>query len=291
MRQEKEKLGCLRIPCRLRSLDRVANTLIGVELSDLWRLHLVYAKKDGKELITLVTSRFATLTTMLTLLVGSQVGTLFSPSRPTETVRTALETRDVGTVEFWAGFSLCLGILSSILSLVVVLTARALFVAIAPENAHIVLRTSVCLYAATLPVRMALISVYIFILWLNIFFFVVCSWETATALTAVCVVFLFHLTSMYSAVGRMIMLSGAIGTERILDPDVEDDMSPTDLSVALIEKSLIAKHGHVPVSEQYKIKYQEQLEILEEGGTLHLSELRLPEYQDSHDEGDSSKSK
>ena len=261
-----------------RALKSVCDVFISVELTGIWRLHLVYAKKDGKELLGIYTQRFASLTTMLTLLVGAQVATLFSPSRPTETVRTALETNDVGSVAFWAGLLLCIGILCSICSLLCTLTAWSLFSVIGHKNAHILLRSSMLLYAGTLPARTAFFSIYIFIIWLNVFFFVVASWQVATGLVILCFVFFVHIISMYSAVGRAIMFSGAIGDERILleDLDAEEHLTPTELTEALIEKVAVAKEGDIPVSEQYRIKYQEQLQILEEGGSLQLEELRLP---------------
>ena len=60
----------------------------------------------------------------------------------------------------------------------------------------------------------------------------------------------------------------------------EEELSRYEITETLIEKVLIAREGNIPVSQQYRIKYQEQLHILEEGGSLCLSELRLPEYRD-----------
>ncbi|KAL7525872.1 hypothetical protein ACHAWF_001544 [Thalassiosira exigua] len=93
---------------------------------------------------------------------------------------------------------------------------------------------------------------------------------------------------MFSAVGRLLMFSGAMGNERILPETEEEWMDSVDLTVAMMEKTLVAREGHIPISEQYKIKYQEQLEILEEGGSLQLEELRLPEYNHEKD-GDEEK--
>ena len=51
-------------------------------------------------------------------------------------------------------------------------------------------------------------------------------------------------------------------------------------ATALVEKTIVAKEGAIPVNQQYRIRYQEQLQILEEGGSLQLSDLMLTEYQD-----------
>ena len=77
------------------------------------------------------------------------------------------------------------------------------------------------------------------------------------------------------------MLSGALGDETVLEEDEEHELSAGELSTALMAKALTAKEGNVPVSEQYRIRYQEQLQILEEGGELQLSDLLLPEYEAS----------
>lgn len=87
------------------------------------------------------------------------------------------------------------------------------------------------------------------------------------------------------------MHSGAMGEESILEESEHEEMGPVDLTVAMMEKTLIAKDGRIPVSEQYKIRYQEQLEILEEGGSLRLDELRLSEYENSEEEEDEDEEK
>ena len=262
-----------------RALDSVLDFFVSVELTALCRLHLVYAREDGKELITLFTSRFASLSTMVTLLVGTQVATLFSPSRPAERARTALEEKNVSEVAFWAGFFLCLGIIFSILSLGSILTAWATINAIGSKNAHIILRSSICLYAATLPVRLSLFSIYLLFVLLNLFWYVIAAWDVALPLTLLSSIFVFHIIPIYNSLGRVIMYSGSIGDERIMEEKAEE-LNPPEITAALLDKLVIARQGDISVSDQYRIKYQEQLQILEEGGSLQLSELRLSEYRD-----------
>jgi hypothetical protein len=260
--------------------ERILNALFSAEVTNLWHLHLVHSKKDGNELRGLLTGSFATLTTMSTLLVGSQVATLFSPSRPTEAARTALETKDAGDVAFWAGLILCISILSSIITLIAILVAWALFKVISGENAHIIFRSSLVTYATLLPVRLSHISVYLFIIWINVFFFVLAAWQVALPLSLISFCSMLHVAKLYKSVGTIILYSGAMGDEEpVMAPEVEEDLEPSELTAALMEKVAIAKGAHIPVSEQYRIRYQDQLEILEQGGSLRLEELRLPEYQ------------
>lgn len=269
---------------RFHLLERLADVFVSVELTETWRLHIVFGKKDPKELIQLFTSRFASLSTMLTLLVSSQTAVFFSPSNPTEKARTALDTNDFRTVAFWAGLVLCLGIICSILALVATLTAWSIFVVIGNKNAHVLLKSSLCLHAAALPVRLAHLSITIFFLWINLFWYVVCSLAVALPLSLTCWIGMFHVLSVYGAVGRVIMYSGAIrDDERILEETVEDDLSAKEISHALVKKAVLAREGRIPIKHQYQIRYQEQLNILEEGGSLILDELRLETSASNND--------
>mmetsp|Transcript_23366 Transcript_23366/g.48521 ORF Transcript_23366/g.48521 Transcript_23366/m.48521 type:complete len:337 (+) Transcript_23366:406-1416(+) len=271
-----------------RSLKSLGDVFISVELTRLWYLHLVYSKKDGAELRNLFTNRFAALSTMISLFVASQVGALFSPSRPTETARTALEQLDYRNVAFWAGLALCVSLILSLLSLLATLSAWAIFNAVGTKNVHIILRSSQCLNAAALPSRLAMLSIFCYFLWLNLFWYVLADLAVAVPLSAFCMVSFFGIISTYSAVGRVMMFSGALGNEQIMDYDVESDLGGAELATALVDRVVVAKKGDIPVSQQYRIKYQEQLDILEEGGSLHLEDLLLPEYQQEREGGEDS---
>ena len=263
-----------------RSLKSLADLFISVELTHVWYLHLVYAKKDGAELRNLFTQRFAALTTMISLLVASQVGALFSPSRPTEEARTALESLEYADVGFWAGLFLIISLIFSVLSLLATLSAWTLFNSIGSNNAHIILRSSMCLAAAALPVRLAVVSIYSFFVWINLFYYVIADVAVAAPLSVFTIFFGIYIISLYSAVGRTIIYSGALSNERIFQHDEEEELTGAELATALVEKTIVAKEGAIPVNQQYRIRYQEQLQILEEGGSLQLSDLMLTEYQD-----------
>lgn len=276
---------------RFRALDQYWDAFISVEMATLWRLHLVYGKKDGDELIRLFIQHFASHSTMLTLLISSQTAVFFSPSRPTEAARTALGQSRYQEIAFWAGLFLCLGIMCSFLALIATLSAWTIFAVASKRNAHVLLRSSLFLHAAALPSRLALASIYIFFLWINLFWYVVCALAIAIPLSVIFFLGSFHIVSTYSAVGRVIMYAGGISEkERILEKEKEADLTPSELTEALIHKALLAKEGGIPVKEQYEIKYQEQLHILEEGGTLQFDKLRLTESKDeTNTEGDEKK--
>lgn len=264
---------------RFKTIERFWDLFITVQLTTEWRKHIVYGKKDPEKLLRVFISQFGSLSTMLSLLISSQTAVFFSPSRPTEEARTALENADFRSVAFWAGIFLCLGLIMSLLALLATLTAWSIFKVIGNKNAHVLLKSSLCLHATALPVRLADTSVYFFFIWFNLFWYVVCDLRVAIPLSAICWLGIFHISSLYSAVSRVVMYSGAIHEdERILEKSAEDEWTSREISKALIEKAIFARKRHIPVKDQYQIHYQDQLRILEEGGSLRLDELRLDEY-------------
>ena len=150
---------------------------------------LVYAKHDGAALRNLFTQRFAAISTMVSLLVSSQIAVMFSPSVPTQKARDALANLDWGSTAFWAGFFLAISIIFSITALLATLSAWAIFNAVGDANSHVILRSTMCQNAAALPVRLALISIYFFFIWVNLFWHVVANRWLGMFLSLFC---LFH---------------------------------------------------------------------------------------------------
>ena len=247
----------------------------------LVRYILVYAKHDGAALRSLFTQRFAAISTMVSLLVSSQMAVMFSPSEPTQKARDALANLDWNSYAFWAGFFLAISIIFSISALLATLSAWAIFNAVGDENNHVILRSTMCQNAAALPVRLALISIYFFFIWVNLFWHVIANRWLGVFLSLFCLLFVIYVTSLYSAVGRQVMYSGALGEEDIMreNDGYRESMSAPQLQSALAEKVKMARDAKIPVEMQYKIRYQEQLKRLEEGESLCMSDLLLPEFR------------
>ena len=147
-------------------------------------------------------------------------------------------------------------------------------------------RKQQCVAAAALPVRLATVSIYSFFTWLILFYYDICHITVAGPLSAFTLILAIYVITTYSAVGRTIIYSGALSNERILQHDEEEELTGAELATALVDKAIVAKQGAIPVSQQYRIRYQEQLQILEEGGSLQLSDLMLTESQDGEGGGD-----
>jgi len=263
------------------TISSIFDVIIPIELTTSWYTHIVYAKHDGATLRTLFTQRFAAISTMVSLLVSTQIAVMFSPSEPTQKARDAMANLEWGLVSFWAGTFLAISIIFSICSLLATLSAWAIFNAVGNDNSHIILRSTMCQNAAALPVRLALLSIYNFFIWLNLFWHVIAQRWMALVLSLFCLLFVIYVTSMYSAVGRVIMYSGALGDEDIMGKNdaYKESMTGQNLANALTEKVKLAKEANIPVNMQYKIRYQEQLQQLEEGGSLRMEEFILPEFR------------
>ena len=155
--------------------------IISTDLSVLWRRHLVWAKKDGDNLVDIVTGRFASTMVFLSLLFSAEVGTYFSPSDITTQIRHALANvlggNDETTFDVYKGSNEGFQCATGIALLVsMVLTGCAIFSnyaawgafrGLSKQNAPIIFRSTVGLYAAQLPSRLTVVAVYSFSVWLG----------------------------------------------------------------------------------------------------------------------------
>jgi len=142
-----------------------------LDLSTEWRRHLIWSKKDdGRILIEVVTSRFASTLTFLSLLFSAEVGTYFSPSGIATEVRASLRQgpgRAENRLTYAAGMVLIISIIVTASAILANYSALLLFKSVDPANASVVLRSDVGVYAAQLPSRLTVLSIYLFLSWLG----------------------------------------------------------------------------------------------------------------------------
>lgn len=165
-----------------------------------------------------------------------------------------------------------LGLVTSVSSLITILHAWSLNSAISSNNAHSVYRSSLWLYVSSLPIRLALLSIYWFVVSLILLFFATADWVVATPFAVVFCLLVFYITSLYSAAGRVLMYAGAVGDDPIMEGDAVYELSASELTSKLLEKAVATKEADIPVRERYRIKCNEK--VLEEGG----SSLHHPSY-------------
>jgi hypothetical protein len=94
----------------------------------------------------------------------------------------------------------------------------------------------------------------------------------ALALTVAAILQLTHIATTYSAMGRVIMATSAMSSERILEKADEEKLTPIQLYDVLLHKTYKAKRNPVLVNHQYRPA------IL----TNSTSQLSLPEEASGH---------
>lgn len=150
-------------------LLRLKDVFFSVELTSLWRRHLIWSHREPhqtKELLDIVTGRFASTQIFLSLLFAAEVGTYYSPSRLVTDVRNSLRTGPYeAPLEYATGIMLIVSIILTGAAVLANYTAFGVFRCVGHENVALILRCDVGLYAATLPSRLTFASIVTFFIW------------------------------------------------------------------------------------------------------------------------------
>jgi hypothetical protein len=133
----------------------------------MWRRHLIWSKPAGRVLREALTQRFASTTVFLSLILGTEIRVLFSPSQPANDVRLSLKAKESTTLEYWTGIALCMAIFFSIAALVANFTAWGIYTVVGDENLKLIARSSIGLYGAQLPNILVVGVIYLFYLWVR----------------------------------------------------------------------------------------------------------------------------
>jgi hypothetical protein len=228
--------------------------ILSVDQFGLWREHLAWSKSSGSELRSLVVQRFASNTVFLSLLTSSMIGVLFSPSKPMDAVRIQMKARDHNSLQFWAGICLCITVFSCISALYTNFTAWSIISSISDENSHVLLRSTIGLYAAQLPMRLVSLVIFFFILTMDLFLFILMPVPWALGICISTTLILLHLASTYSAFGRVIIETGAMSHDPIMTTEQAEELEPHDLHMELLSKRASAgKQVNVSVSHRYRV--------------------------------------
>jgi hypothetical protein len=242
--------------------NKPSEYFISVDHHKIWRRHLAWSLRDGDGLRNAVTSRFASNMVFMSLLLGTEIGVLFSPSRPANSFREALDEEKYESVNFWAGIVLCISIGMTLSTLVANFTAWAIIGAVSPQNSHAILRSSIGLYAAQLPARLVVLSIYCFVVWIMLFIFVLLPnphWSWAIALFPI--VLISHIVVVYSSFGRLVMYTKAMRKDHIFGSEEEDSMTPKRLFEELLKRAEIEKKKNAPLPLYYRRKSEIQKQL------------------------------
>jgi len=261
---------------RFVRLPHFSEYFMSVDHHQIWRRHLAWSLRDGDHLRNAVTSRFASNMVFMSLLLGTEIGVLFSPSKPADRFRAALRDEKYSDPNFWAAIILCISIGLTLSTLVANFTAWAIIGAVSPHNSHAILRSSMGLAAAQLPARLVIISIYCFVAWVMAFIGILVPnvWGYFIALFPV--VLIGYIVIFYSSVGRLVIYSRAMQHKEIFKEEEEFKMAPRRLFEELLKKAEKEKVKKSPLP----LVYRSKRELSEK-----LSELRLKEQDEMEDMG------
>lgn len=236
-------------------LVKIRECIITVDNFSIWRRHLAWAMENGNDLKTYMTQRCASNMVFMSLLLSTELGVLYNSAAVTTTVREQLREGDHWSLPFWAGLLIIISALLTILSLLSTFTAWAMVNSVDANNAHCIFRSSIGQYAAELPGRLIVGAVYSFLLSFIMYFFLLLPvgiWSIALLASTV---FLFvHIVSVFSALGRVIMHTGAMGNARIFAPEYEELLLPHTLHTNLLTKSKANLENSTSIIRQYRRK-------------------------------------
>ncbi len=238
-------------------LLKVREYFVTVDNFSIWRRHIAWAMEDGKDLRAYMTQRYGSSMVVMSLLLSTELAILFNSAPVTTHVREALREGRHLSISFWAGFMIMTSSILTILSLIALFTAWGMVNSIDEVNTHCIFRSSIGQYAAELPGRLIVCSIYSFLISFMMFFFLllpVGSWSiTLSALTAF---LFFHIVSTFSAFGRIIMHTGAMSNARIFTPEFEDFLLPHSLHANLLIKAQANLAHKASIIRQYRRKQQ-----------------------------------
>lgn len=239
----------------LIGLIKLREYFITVDNFSIWRRHLAWAMENGGDLRSFITQRFASSMVFMSLLLGAELNVLFNSAAVTSSMRRELFAENFRTVEFWAGIAILVSVVLTILSLISTFTAWGMVSSVSESNAHCILRSSIGQYAAELPGRFIVTAVYSFLIWVALFFFLLLPvgfWSILLMVTTAGL--FFHVVVVFSAFGRIIMHTGAMGTHRIFDEATEQRLRPHTLHSSLLEKAKLELARNTSIMRQYRRK-------------------------------------
>ena len=240
----------------LQPLDYV----VAPNFASLWQKHVAWAKPNGANLKQYITGHYASIMILLSLLLSASISVFFSNSPELVQMRailaqqTQLEHHFLTNLKFWTGLLILLGIFVTLLGLVTTFTLWSMISAISNANAHCVVRCTLGQYAISLPPRLVVASLYIFLLWMVLMVMELVahpiSWMIVAAVLSF---FLAAVILPLSALGRLILHTGAMAQRPILSSDLEAQLLPSGLySSLLLRATHRQRRNPYNVTRQYQ---------------------------------------
>lgn len=236
----------------LIGLLRPIEFFVTVDHFPVWRRHLAWSKATGSDLRTHIMQRFSSSMVFMSLLLGAELGVLFNSSEITSEMRKSMANEDYGDYKFWVGVTIILSVCVTITALVATFTAWGMVSSISDANMRCVIRSSIGQYVTQLPTHLVVCALYLFLLWVVLFLVDMLSGVGRFIILVVVATLFFQVVIAYSAFGRLIVHTGAMGKKAVLSPELEQALLPSGLHASLLLRATTRKKKHTSVISQYR---------------------------------------
>jgi len=174
--------------------------------------------------------RFSSSMVFMSLLLGAELGVLFNSSEITSDMRKSMANEEYGDYKFWIGVTIILSVCVTITALVATFTAWGMVSSISDTNMRCIIRSSIGQYVTQLPTHLVVTSLYLFLLWVVLFLVDMLSGVGRLIILLVVATLFFQVVIAYSAFGRLIVHTGAMGKKTVLSPELEQALLPLGLA-------------------------------------------------------------
>jgi hypothetical protein len=244
----------------LLGLVRPLEYFVTVDNTSEWRRHLVWSKTHSAALREYVIQRFSSNMVFLSLMMSSTLSVLFNSSAVCDEMRRAIIDDQWQTFKFYIGITTIVTVGVNISAMVATFTAWGMVSSISDANVHCLLRSSIGQYVCHLPARLVAATLYIFLFWIFLWAIELTKGVTSFILSFLLLSLFFQVVIAFSAFGRLILHTGAMGEKPILESDFESALLPSGLHAYLFVKATQHQRGRSDRISKYKSSHHHQPE-------------------------------
>ena len=216
---------------------------------------MLWSQPSGALLREQLIEQFKSNMIVLSLLLGTELAILFNPDSIGVAIRAGLQEENICQLPYWIGLVIILSVVLTMLSLFSTLTCWTMIASISDANAHCILRSSIGQFVTELPSRLITSSIYTFIVWLTMLFFVLLPVGiTSCILVSTSVASLLYIVMSFSCFGRIILHTSAMGSKPIFDVEFEKSLLPRTLHANLLKKAKAELANNTSITRQYRRK-------------------------------------
>ncbi|CAB9498941.1 expressed unknown protein [Seminavis robusta] len=231
-----------------------------------FRSHLAWAKRRNVNLKELATQRCLKSTTVVALIINTNLAILYNPSEVGDEIRAGLKAGDWRTMGFWIGIASSISLFLSVFALIANYTAYSIFNSLSTQNAPIILRSSIGRYTWQKSGDLVNHSMKsLFVVAALSYIEIAQPGPLGATFATIWAALLFWCLLTTTSLGHTIIHTGAMGHDPILRQSVEENMGPDQLSDHLLHQMDLARKAKIPLNYQYQIPFHYVLKEIERG--------------------------